>query len=638
MLTILTIKQKILVGIGFAVLLTATVVGTLNLTLISQIMEQRLIEQELPTQLQNIRKDIEKDLDSMAQAAQQLASDPQIRDWFSHGRDQATEATVIEKLEMVRKQYDLVDASVVDRQSAAYYNQNGFLRLLTPQQDGWFYDYNKSPDAYMLSIFREQNGEVKLFVNFKQLDGRVASGLSKSLDSMIKELAAFRLEQSGFVFLVDDQGMLKLHPDTRLIDQQRLQDLYGNTASSLLDKAPFHLLQARDQQGESLLLASSYIPSLNWYLVMQVPEQEIYAGLNQAKWYTLLLVAGTLLVMAMFALWLAAGISRPIARLALVFEQLGSGHGDLTQRVTVESEDELGRLARGFNNFIAKIHTSLRQVADNSSSLAHSAQLVAGQAADTYHNTQTQKDSTLQVATAINEMGATVAEIASNAALAADVANEANHESSAGIRVVSSTRQAMTLLADEIAEAATVITTLDEHTQSISSILEVIRSISEQTNLLALNAAIEAARAGEQGRGFAVVADEVRHLARRSAEATEEIQKKINRLQNESGKAVSAMENGQVRAEQVVTEAEAAEQALSRIAEHIARINDMNIHVATATEEQSSVVAEINRNVDDINNRTLENAAIAEALTDTSQALHALSHRLDQLISEFRLS
>lgn len=637
MLTILTIKQKILAGVGLAVLLTALAVGTLNLTLLSHIMEQRLIEQELPIQLQSIRKDIEKDLDSMANAARQLASDPQIRDWFINGRDKNSEPVIIEKLETLRRQYDLVDASVVDRQSAAYYNQNGFLRQLTPQQDGWFYDYNKSPDAYMLSIFREQNGDVKLFVNFKQLDGRVASGLSKSLDSMIKELAAFRLEQSGFVFLVDDKGLVKLHPDTSLIDQARLQDQFGDNAGSLLAKEPFHLLQANSRDGKPLLIASSYIPSLNWYLVMQVPVHEVYSALNQAKWYTVVLVAGTLAVMGLFALWLAAGISRPIARLATVFEQLGSGHGDLTQRVEADAQDELGRLARGFNNFIAKIHTSLSQVADNSSSLATSAQQVAGQAADTYRNTQTQKDSTIHVATAINEMGATVAEIASNAAHAADVANEANHQSNAGLKVVASTRHAMTLLAEEIAEAATVITTLDEHTQSISSILEVIRSISEQTNLLALNAAIEAARAGEQGRGFAVVADEVRHLARRSAEATEEIQQKINRLQSESGKAVSAMENGQVRAHQVVAEAEAAEQALSQIAEHIARINDMNIHVATATEEQSSVVAEINRNVDDINNRTLENATIAEALTRTSRSLHELSHQLDRLIGEFRL-
>ena len=228
-------------------------------------------------------------------------------------------------------------------------------------------------------------------------------------------------------------------------------------------------------------------------------------------------------------------------------------------------------------------------------------------------------------------------EIATNAAHAADVTKEANTESEMGLQVVATTRQAVASLADEIAEAGTVIGTLAEHTQSIGSILEVIRSISEQTNLLALNAAIEAARAGEQGRGFAVVADEVRTLARRSAEATEEIQQTINRLQGESNRAVTAMQSGQERAHQVVSEAHAAEQALGRIARHIEQLNDMNIQIATATEEQSSVVGEINRNVDEINNLTLASAAIAEELTSTSRTLRELSHQLDTLLGQFQL-
>ncbi|GAA4500169.1 methyl-accepting chemotaxis protein [Pseudaeromonas paramecii] len=636
MLTRLTIKQKILAGIGLAVLITALAVGSLNIGLIGGAMEQRLIQQELPTQLQSIGKAVEKELDTLAQAAQQLAGDPQISRWFAEGRDPALEPLIIDKLKAVRSQYGLMDASVVDRQSAAYYNQNGFLRLLTPEQDGWFYAYNQSPEPLMLSVFRESTGEVKLFVNYKQLDGRVASGLSKSLDSMIQTLSQFRLEQSGFVFMTDGQGLLKLHPDTARIDHDTLSGLYGEAAQALLARQPF-ALQRVVLDGQPMLVASHYLPALDWYLVLQVPEAEILAGLNQAKLYTLLLVAVTLVVMGLFALWLAAGISRPIARLASTFEELGSGHGDLTQRLPVSRQDELGRLTLGFNNFIAKIHGSLTQVAGTSAELAGAAEQVAGRAEQSHHNSQTQKDSTLQVATAINEMGATVAEIANNAALAADTANEANRESNQGQQVVVQTREAMANLADEIAEAAQVIGTLAEQTQNIGSILEVIRSISEQTNLLALNAAIEAARAGEQGRGFAVVADEVRHLARRSAEATEEIQGMINRLQGESGKAVSVMQSGQARAQQVVGEAQRAEQALGRIAGHISQINDMNIQVATATEEQSSVVAEINRNVDEINNLTLASAGIAEEQTRTSQDLRQLARQLDALLGEFRL-
>ena len=636
MLTRLTIKQKILSGVCLSVLISALAVGGMNLTLLSGIMEKQLLEQELPTQLQSIRKDVEKDLDTMTHAARQLANDPQIGLWFEAGRPQEQEPLMLEKLRRLRQQYELMDASFVDRQSAAYYNQNGFLRLLTPQQDAWFYAYNQSPDEYMLSIFREPTGEVKLFVNFKQLDGRVASGLSKSLDSMIAQLASQRLEQSGFVFMADGKGMIKLHPETALIDQQTLAQRFGPAAEPLLHQQPFALSRAL-VKGEAMIIASSYIPALNWYLIAQVPEAEVYAPLHQAQFYTLWLVVGTLLIMGLGALWLAGSISRPIQQLAVLFENLGSGHGDLTHRLDASRNDELGRVAQGFNRFIGKIHGSLQQVAENSSQLALTAGEVASKAEDTYHNSQTQKDSTIQVATAINEMGATVGEIATNAAHAADVTKEANTESEMGLQVVATTRQAVASLADEIAEAGTVIGTLAAHTQSIGSILEVIRSISEQTNLLALNAAIEAARAGEQGRGFAVVADEVRTLARRSAEATEEIQQTINRLQGESDRAVTAMQSGQERAHQVVSEAHAAEQALGRIARHIEQLNDMNIQIATATEEQSSVVGEINRNVDEINNLTLASAAIAEELTSTSRTLRELSHQLDSLLGQFQL-
>ena len=636
MLTRLTIKQKILSGVCLSVLISALAVGGMNLTLLSGIMEKQLLEQELPTQLQSIRKDVEKDLDTMTHAARQLASDPQISLWFEAGRPQEQEPLMLEKLRRLRQQYELMDASFVDRQSAAYYNQNGFLRLLTPQQDAWFYAYNQSPDEYMLSIFREPTGEVKLFVNFKQLDGRVASGLSKSLDSMIAQLASQRLEQSGFVFMADGKGMIKLHPETALIDQQTLAQRFGSAAEPLLHQQPFALSRAL-VKGEAMIIASSYIPALNWYLIAQVPEAEVYAPLHQAQFYTLWLVVGTLLIMGLGALWLAGSISRPIQQLAVLFENLGSGHGDLTHRLDASRNDELGRVAQGFNRFIGKIHGSLQQVAENSSQLALTAGEVASKAEDTYHNSQTQKDSTIQVATAINEMGATVGEIATNAAHAADVTKEANTESEMGLQVVATTRQAVASLADEIAEAGTVIGTMAAHTQSIGSILEVIRSISEQTNLLALNAAIEAARAGEQGRGFAVVADEVRTLARRSAEATEEIQQTINRLQGESDRAVTAMQSGQERAHQVVSEAHAAEQALGRIARHIEQLNDMNIQIATPTEEQSSVVGEINRNVDEINNLTLASAAIAEELTSTSRTLRELSHQLDSLLGQFQL-
>ncbi len=621
MLATLTLKQKILATVTLAVVVSCLLVGYFSQRSAQQLIENRMFEQELPNLTQRISKEIEQDLHGIAQAARQLATDHFILDWVDRGMPKEQEPILINQLKDVANQYGLVTASFADRQSAAYYNQDGFLRNLTPTQDAWFYDYTKSQKEMTLSIFRESNGEVKLFVNFQQLNGRGLAGFAKSLDTMGTMVSNFRLEESGIVFMVDGSGKVKLHPEANRIERDTLGGIASGDTGSLLAKRPFAVINA-EVNGEPMVLASSYIPLLDWYLVAQVPEAEIYAELDQTRNEILMISLVIALAMGLMGMLLAGSVSRPLNELARLFKELGSGDGDLTQRLKVEGRDELSQVATGFNNFVAKIHGSIEQVAENSRQLAATANEVANKAQLTQHNCTAQRDRTVQVATAIHEMGATVSEIAGNASLAAEVARQANDQADAGAVVVAQARHGIVDLSGEIEQVAGVIESLASQTDSIGSILETIRSISEQTNLLALNAAIEAARAGEQGRGFAVVAAEVRNLAQRSAAAAKEIKTLIS-------DSVDKVETGNTLVAQ-------AGKTMNEIVTAIKRVTDIMAEIAAASAEQSTGIEEVNGAVSQMDEMTQQNAALVEEAAAAAESLLEQATSMTEAVAIFK--
>ncbi|AXO62501.1 methyl-accepting chemotaxis protein [Pseudomonas sp. phDV1] len=373
-------------------------------------------------------------------------------------------------------------------------------------------------------------------------------------------------------------------------------------------------------------------------LLKQAEQQNLHSAQSYDDGLTrqIAIIATGLLVSIIISWLIVVQLRR---RVAVLQSSLGQAAENLAldTRIELHGQDELSEIARSFNQFIDKVHGAMRQLADNSRQLSGMARDVAERARLTQSNCTAQSDRTVQVATAINELGSTVNEIARNAENAAEVAREATQHASDGSAVVSQAHRQVDALNGELEQAAKVIEALAAQTNAISTTLNTIRSISEQTNLLALNAAIEAARAGEQGRGFAVVADEVRTLASRSGASTEEIQQVIDRLQNESRSAVEAMAKGQRQSALVVEYASKASAALEQINSHIGRISAQNIQVATATEEQSSVVEDINRNIVDINELTVGTSHIADQLNQASSDLQALSSQLDGLVGRFRL-
>ncbi|GAB6043041.1 methyl-accepting chemotaxis protein [Endothiovibrio diazotrophicus] len=346
---------------------------------------------------------------------------------------------------------------------------------------------------------------------------------------------------------------------------------------------------------------------------------------------TLLLILIAAFVSAAAALWLLArAILHPLDRLRATMEQV-SRERDLTHAIQGLGNDEFGAAGRAFNAMLGTFGTAIGEVTHSAGDLVGEAERLSATAEQTHIGMQRQQSEIHQVVTAMNEMAATVQEVARNTATAAEAAHKAQSEATGGERVVSATIDAINRLAAEVEQTAGVIRQLEVDSGNIGTILETIQGIAEQTNLLALNAAIEAARAGEQGRGFAVVADEVRTLANRTQRATEEIQGMIDQLQRGARQAVQVMEEGRGQAQTSVEQAASAGESLGRITAAVQSINDMNAQIASAAEEQSAVAEEMNRNIVNINRVAEETALGAQ---ETSTVAVGLVDRVDGLRQE----
>ena len=320
-----------------------------------------------------------------------------------------------------------------------------------------------------------------------------------------------------------------------------------------------------------------------------------------------------------------------------LMHELSQGNGDLTRRLPTPNNDEVSKVCNSVNQFIAKLQEMVTNIVNDVNLLASEAGTLQTAGSELSVSSDTQKMETTQVATAMNEMTATVQEVARSATNAANAASEADKDTDNGKSIVKTTMQSIAQLSQDIEDASHAIDTVEQDSENIGGVLDVIRGIAEQTNLLALNAAIEAARAGEQGRGFAVVADEVRTLASRTQTSTEEIQTMIERLQKGSRNAVSLMSKSKEKAQETVTQASEADSSLVNIATAVGIINEMNTHIATAATEQSTVAEDINRNIDTINNISESTAMSAQQTAQSSNNLSELSSHLHNLVSSFKV-
>ncbi|QSX42474.1 methyl-accepting chemotaxis protein [Shewanella cyperi] len=361
------------------------------------------------------------------------------------------------------------------------------------------------------------------------------------------------------------------------------------------------------------------------------------SGAERSGWIsrtiTLILALLSLLIAYMGPKYLVENL----AAITNKVHSLARGDGDLTQRIGIARQDEIGTLARAIDDFIEQLQQMVAAVVANADTLGSELQTLDKVSAHTVELTHKQGQSIELVATAVNQMGATVREVAENAQQTAAELNQVRSQTQAGQKVLEHSVAKIGQLADAINHAAKVIGELESTSENITSVLHVIRDIAEQTNLLALNAAIEAARAGEQGRGFAVVADEVRTLASRTEKSTEDIQRMIAALQAGVTSAVAGISKGTGLVEETVGLSDEAKRALAQISEATERVGDMSAHTATATEEQSQVTEDINRNLSELSELSHNTVALVDDSQSSANRAGTLGQQLRQQVARFKI-
>ncbi len=334
-------------------------------------------------------------------------------------------------------------------------------------------------------------------------------------------------------------------------------------------------------------------------------------------------------------IWIGAGIKHSLSHTNETIRRI-SANNDLNLRLA-EGKDELGEMAANFNQMMSQMAGTLHEVSSVAAQLAAASKELSTVTEEARNGVAQQQSETDQVAIAMNEITASMEAVANNATQVADAVAKANGETLAGAKVVEQSVKAITNLAAEVKKSSAVIQELASDSQNIGTVLDVIKAIADQTNLLALNAAIEAARAGEQGRGFAVVADEVRTLAQRTQESTAQIQKTIETLQARASQAVKVMETGQGMAEQGVTQVNLAGASLLSISKAVTTISDMTLQIASASEEQSAVSAEINHSIVTISDAATEMSLGAGHTAKVSNDIARLATELRTSILRFKL-
>jgi methyl-accepting chemotaxis protein len=641
----LTLKTIFIGFVLFALCVITAVSAFINTSQFSELYYSQTEAEYLPNSVGRISEEIRSEIMYPIILSESLAQNGLLHQWMRDGESRATShAGALAYFNQLKQQSGAAAVFWVSDASKNYYTHEGLFKTISAQEerDSWFFSFLNSSLQRELAIDAdERTGALTLFVNVSiEIDGKRSgvAGLGYDVSAISKMVTDRKLGQAGYLFLIDDKGMIIAHANTSL-SEKNINEMPSYKAIASLTQ--------QHQQGfsftktvfddQEVYIAVQTVRDAGLKVVALLPTTEVSGAINQV--ILISVAASVLLAMAFviatvyFGNWLSVQIRKVGDDLLTM---AGNG-GDLTKRLDDSVNNELGHLAKGFNAIIGKVRELVAEIQSTEKAIKTGIEELASLAENTFKATQTQRAQTDQVATAITEMGQTITEVSGIAHQTAADTESAVQETMATNKNMALTSATMHELNQVMVMVDQTITEFASQASAINSVVEVINAISEQTNLLALNAAIEAARAGEQGRGFAVVADEVRNLAKRTQDSTLEIRDQISQLQHTSSQSLLAIQQGTASSRKVTESTEESVRSLLAIQRKFEDISGGNHQVASATEEQGTVVEHINLSAHLISDSANEIYQNAEQQLKAIQSLQARAEHLRLLVSQFKV-
>lgn len=628
MLKKLSLKNKLAISASMAIILGGILVEALSFR----------------ASLQRLDIEVEQRLESTSASYNQYVSD-----WIlSKERALKSLSTESKKEGLVTHLKQVRDSAAFDNVFLAFpdgsqKNANGVVLPAgndDPRQWGWYTNAVANPSNVFMdnpTVAAATGANVVSLGKAMQLHGeQVVLGADVEITDILNSLEKVILPGEGYMFIATNKGTVYTHADTKLLNKNI--SLLGLNFSDVQIAMASGKDMPIELNGSKYVLYARAIDGTSLITVSVVNHDSLVAPLFDAVIGQVLVTLVVVIVCTLLFNLLCNILFRPLNHVSQALAQIANGSGDLTQRIHVENQDEVGELAHNFNTFVGSLQQLIGHIRGQSEQLNSQSEQSAQRANRSVNELDHQQQEISMVATAVTEMASATQEIASHAEQTAKAAQDSATSTNNGHTLVVDTKGSINSLANEVNEAGNVISDLNKHAQEISTVLATIQGIAEQTNLLALNAAIEAARAGEQGRGFAVVADEVRVLSQRTHSSTEEIKSTIDILQRTTSQAVDLMESSAKLALHSVEDADRASDALEEINSAVALISDMATQIATAAEEQTHVTGEITQNVTSIKDVTDQLVLGSQDSLAESNELKRQAAGLSEKVATFKLA